>query len=93
LTRPRHLPEHALKVSDTGLILIYLPIAQEGALSIMVMKFAPFDNRVGVKLMCAGGLRHTLARFDFAHDLEFERFGELATLQGLGCSLLVRIPP
>jgi hypothetical protein len=70
-----------------------LTVGGESALRILLMKFAPLDNRVRVKLMFAGGLRHCFARFDFADDLELELFGELATLQGHGCSPLVRIPP
>ncbi|MCA1591866.1 MAG: hypothetical protein LC754_04265 [Acidobacteria bacterium] len=70
-----------------------MAVSGEGAFGILLMEFAPLDNRVWMKLMLARGLHHTLARFDFAHDLEFELFGELASLEGHGCSPFARIPP
>jgi hypothetical protein len=58
-----------------------------------MVELAPLDDRVGVQLMFAGRLSHGLAGLDLADDLELEHFGELAPLEGHGCSRFARIPP
>jgi hypothetical protein len=78
------LADHALQLSDAGVVFLQAAVARKGPFSIVEMLLAPSDEPSGMDLILARGLGRGFPRLKFADHLECELTRKARTVESQG---------